>query len=101
MRVAQGSSTSRAAPSTGRFRGRLTGGLQPDRRGLPRPGRVRPRPLRQTREDVLHRWTWIPFGAGRHRCVGAAFGTMQIKAIFSVLLREFDFEMAQPSQEYP
>jgi sterol 14-demethylase len=51
-------------------------------------------------EDVLHRWTWIPFGAGRHRCVGAAFGTMQIKAIFSVLLREFDFEMAQPSQSY-
>ena len=51
-------------------------------------------------EDVLHRWTWIPFGAGRHRCVGAAFGTMQIKAIFSVLLREFDFEMAQPSRSY-
>ncbi|MBU3750076.1 MAG: cytochrome P450 [Mycobacterium sp.] len=51
-------------------------------------------------EDVLHRWTWIPFGAGRHRCVGAAFGTMQIKAIFSVLLREYDFEMAQPPDSY-
>ena len=51
-------------------------------------------------EDVLHRWTWIPFGAGRHRCVGAAFGTMQIKAIFSVLLREYEFEMAQPPQSY-
>ena len=38
-------------------------------------------------EDVLQRWTWIPFGAGRHRCVGAAFATIQIKAIFSVLLR--------------
>ncbi|MGB0972031.1 MAG: cytochrome P450, partial [Mycobacterium sp.] len=37
--------------------------------------------------DVVNRWTWIPFGAGRHRCVGAAFATMQIKAIFSVLLR--------------
>ena len=51
-------------------------------------------------EDVLHRWTWIPFGAGRHRCVGAAFGTMQIKAIFSVLLREYEFEMAQPPESY-
>ena len=51
-------------------------------------------------EDVLHRWTWIPFGAGRHRCVGAAFGTMQIKAIFSVLLREYTFEMAQPAETY-
>jgi len=51
-------------------------------------------------EDVLHRWNWIPFGAGRHRCVGAAFGTMQIKAIFSVLLREYDFEMTQSSDSY-
>ncbi|KAA8969535.1 cytochrome P450 [Mycobacterium sp.] len=51
-------------------------------------------------EDVVNRWTWIPFGAGRHRCVGAAFATMQIKAIFSVLLREYDFEMAQPPDSY-
>lgn len=51
-------------------------------------------------EDVIHRWTWIPFGAGRHRCVGAAFGTMQIKAIFSVLLREYEFEMTQPPESY-
>ncbi|MBB5165374.1 cytochrome P450 [Mycobacterium sp. AZCC_0083] len=51
-------------------------------------------------EDLINRWTWIPFGAGRHRCVGAAFATMQIKAIFSVLLREFAFEMAQPSEGY-
>ena len=51
-------------------------------------------------EDVLQRWTWIPFGAGRHRCVGAAFATMQIKAIFSVLLREYDFEMIQPPESY-
>lgn len=51
-------------------------------------------------EDVIHRWTWIPFGAGRHRCVGAAFATMQIKAIFSVLLREYEFEMSQPADSY-
>lgn len=50
--------------------------------------------------DLANRWTWIPFGAGRHRCVGAAFATMQIKAIFSVLLREFEFEMAQPADSY-
>jgi sterol 14-demethylase len=51
-------------------------------------------------EDLVNRWTYIPFGAGRHRCVGAAFATMQIKAIFSVLLREYDFEMAQPPDSY-
>ena len=51
-------------------------------------------------EDLLNRWTWIPFGAGKHRCVGAAFAQMQIKAIFSVLLREYEFEMAQPAESY-
>jgi len=51
-------------------------------------------------EDLVNRWTWIPFGAGRHRCVGAAFAMMQLKAIFSVLLRDFSFELAQPAQTY-
>jgi sterol 14-demethylase len=32
--------------------------------------------------------------------VGAAFATMQIKAIFSILLREYEFEMAQPAETY-
>ena len=51
-------------------------------------------------EDIVNRWTWIPFGAGRHRCVGAAFAQLQIKAIFSVLLREYEFELAQPEDSY-
>lgn len=50
--------------------------------------------------DIVNRWTWIPFGAGRHRCVGAAFALMQMKAIFSILLRDWEFEMAQPSESY-
>ena len=51
-------------------------------------------------EDIINRWTWIPFGAGKHRCVGAAFAQMQIKAIFSVLLRDYEFEMTQPPGSY-
>lgn len=51
-------------------------------------------------EDIVNRWTWIPFGAGRHRCVGAAFALMQLKAIFSVLLRDYEFEISQPSGTY-
>ncbi|WP_068268967.1 cytochrome P450 [Aldersonia kunmingensis] len=51
-------------------------------------------------EDIINRWTWIPFGAGRHRCVGAAFALMQLKAIFSVLLQDYEFEMAQPADSY-
>ena len=53
------------------------------------PGRY----LDPRQEDLQNRWTWIPFGAGKHRCVGNAFAMMQMKAIFSVILRDFEFEM--------
>ena len=68
---------------------------------FPDPGRFDPgRYLDPRQEDLLNRWTWIPFGAGKHRCVGSAFAMMQLKAIFSVVLREFEFEMVQPSESY-
>jgi sterol 14-demethylase len=56
--------------------------------------------LEPRREDLSNPWTWIPFGAGKHRCVGAAFAVMQLKAIFSVLLRGWVFELAQPPDTY-
>ena len=51
-------------------------------------------------DDLDNPWNWIPFGAGRHRCVGAAFAMMQLKAIFSILLQDWTFEMAQPPDTY-
>ncbi|MGN2636905.1 cytochrome P450 [Nocardia takedensis] len=60
------------------------------------PGRY----IDPNQEDLVNRWTWIPFGAGRHRCVGAPFALMQLKAIFSILLRDWEFELAQPSDTY-
>ena len=60
------------------------------------PGRY----LDPRQEDLTNRWTWIPFGAGRHRCVGNAFAMMQLKAIFSVILRDYEFELSQPSSSY-
>ncbi|AFU02000.1 cytochrome P450 [Nocardia brasiliensis] len=68
---------------------------------FPQPDLFDPaRYLDPRQEDIVNRWTWIPFGAGRHRCVGAAFALMQLKAIFSILLRDWEFEMAQPSDSY-
>ena len=51
-------------------------------------------------DDVGNPWSWIPFGAGRHRCVGAAFAMMQLKAIFSVLLQRYEFDLTQPHNTY-
>jgi sterol 14-demethylase len=68
---------------------------------FPEPEEFRPERYLEPRfEDTSNPWTWIPFGAGKHRCVGAAFAQMQLKAIFSVLLRRFSFETAQPSESY-
>ena len=60
------------------------------------PGRY----LDPRQDDKDNPWNWIPFGAGRHRCVGAAFALMQLKSIFSILLRDFTFEANQPPETY-
>lgn len=68
---------------------------------FPDPDRFDPgRYIDPRQEDLQNRWTWIPFGAGKHRCVGNAFAMMQLKAIFSVILRDYTFEMAQPAESY-
>ena len=60
------------------------------------PGRY----LDPRHDDKDNPWNWIPFGAGRHRCVGAAFAMMQLKSIFSLLLRDWTFEPAQAPETY-
>jgi sterol 14alpha-demethylase len=68
---------------------------------FPDPDRFDPRRYAEGREeDRHHQMAWIPFGAGRHRCVGAAFAMMQLKAIFSDLLLRYEFELSQPPDSY-
>ena len=67
---------------------------------FPDPDRFDPSRYEKGREEDKQLFAWIPFGAGRHRCVGSAFALMQLKAIFSSVLREFEFELAQPPESY-
>jgi sterol 14-demethylase len=67
---------------------------------FPDPDRYDPARYDEGREEDRQLFAWIPFGAGRHRCVGAAFAMMQLKAIFSELLRAYEFELAQPEETY-
>jgi sterol 14-demethylase len=68
---------------------------------FPDPDVFRPdRYIDPNKEDLDNRWNWIPFGGGKHRCVGAPFAMMQLKAIFSVLLRTWELELAQPPDTY-
>ncbi|HET7735363.1 MAG TPA: cytochrome P450 [Nocardioidaceae bacterium] len=41
------------------------------------------------REDQLHRFGWIPFGGGVHKCIGLHFGTLEVKAILHQMLRNY------------
>ncbi|XP_009875900.1 PREDICTED: lanosterol 14-alpha demethylase-like, partial [Apaloderma vittatum] len=39
------------------------------------------------------KFAYIPFGAGRHRCVGENFAYVHIKTIWSTLLRLYEFDL--------
>jgi sterol 14-demethylase len=67
---------------------------------FPEPDRFDPSRYEKGRDEDKQLFAWIPFGAGRHRCVGAAFAMMQLKAIFSELLRNFEFELVAPPDQY-
>ncbi|MCA2246148.1 cytochrome P450, partial [Mycobacterium sp. WUMAC-067] len=43
------------------------------------------------REDQAHRFAWLPFGGGAHKCIGMHFGTLEVKAILHQMLRTFTF----------
>lgn len=45
-------------------------------------------------------FTFISFGGGRHKCMGNAFALLQVKTIFAMLLRAFEFELcSDPIQQ--
>ncbi len=67
---------------------------------FPEPGRFDPDRYAPGREEDRRVFAWLPFGAGRHRCVGAPFAMIQLKAIFSVMLRRYHFELAQAPESY-
>lgn len=39
------------------------------------------------------KFAYIPFGAGRHRCIGENFAYVQIKTIWSTMLRLYEFDL--------
>lgn len=64
------------------------------------PTRFDPSRYDEGREEDAAPFAWIPFGGGHHRCSGAAFALMQLKAITMSLLRRFTFELLDPPDSY-
>ncbi|XP_047322767.1 sterol 14-demethylase-like [Impatiens glandulifera] len=50
-------------------------------------------------DKVAGAFSYISFGGGRHGCLGEPFAYLQIKAIWSHLLRNFDLELLSPFPE--
>lgn len=44
-------------------------------------------------------YTWIPFGGGPRRCIGASFATTEMAAIIPVVLEQFDLRPDRPEPE--
>ncbi|RJF86513.1 cytochrome P450 [Oleomonas cavernae] len=53
----------------------------------------------ERREDK-NLMAYQPFGGGKHKCSGNAFALFQIKAIFAVLLRRYEFELVDAPETY-
>jgi cytochrome P450 len=43
------------------------------------------------REDKSHRFAYMPFGGGVHKCIGMHFGTQEVKTIAHQLVRRFEW----------
>ncbi|WP_163506796.1 cytochrome P450 [Fodinicola acaciae] len=52
------------------------------------------------REDKVHRYAWLPFGGGVHKCIGLYFAGMQVKAVMNELLRRYRWQV-DPAYEAP
>jgi cytochrome P450 len=46
-------------------------------------------------EDKCHRFAWMPFGGGVHKCIGLYFAQMEIKTILHHLLRNFEWSVPE------
>ncbi len=46
-------------------------------------------------------YTWIPFGGGRRRCLGASFAMLEMKIVLRALVRERELEPMTPAAERP
>lgn len=59
-----------------------------------------PETFNPLRGEPNHMFAEIPFGGGRHKCIGNGFAILQVKAILSTLLHNYDFDLAQPPESY-
>jgi sterol 14-demethylase len=58
------------------------------------PSRFDPSRFAPPREEDKRDFAFIPFGGGRHKCLGNAFAILQVKTILAILLGRYSFDLA-------
>ncbi|MGW5075059.1 cytochrome P450 [Rhodococcus sp. NPDC004095] len=46
-------------------------------------------------EDKVHRYAWMPFGGGVHKCIGLYFAQMEIKTIMHNMLLRYEWSVPE------
>ncbi len=62
----------------------------------PEPGRFRPE---RFLEQPPGTYTWIPFGGGVRRCLGASFALFEMRQVLQTVLSEVDLRPSDPASE--
>lgn len=57
-------------------------------------------PDRFAKGEAENPFAYIPFGGGKNKCTGNAFGLLQLKVIVAVLLRQYDFSLVDAPETY-
>jgi hypothetical protein len=70
----------------------------------PQPDVFRPERFLESDEQgssgrTSSQYTWIPFGGGRTRCLGASFALLEMKVVLSAVLRACEIAPADPAPE--
>ena len=50
-------------------------------------------------DDAVPSYSWIPFGGGPRRCIGAAFATLEMKVVLWRVLERFELSASRPDDE--
>jgi cytochrome P450 len=61
----------------------------------PEPNAFRPE---RFLDEAPGTYTWLPFGGGRRRCLGASFATLEMKIVVGAVLRRFELRAAGPPE---
>lgn len=65
----------------------------------PRPAEFRPD--RFLTDDPPDTYTWLPFGGGIRRCLGASFALMEMRVVLARVLERTDLRAASPEPDKP